>query len=207
VVWGRMFPRVWQVEVPRAVRRDAVGLARSSDRPLRQVARELGVNHEPLHNWVRTAEQTQPRPANTAATVDQEELRSLRKAAAKICLGARAAFARLPPLLHSADPNLTYPAFSNAGALRGGDWERADALDLPERWPTTHNRPALTCRGPVSTGQRSASAIVRTEAINADADLPGRSACLTRMHADRGSSAQLRPVPEIHPFVDDPIWC
>jgi hypothetical protein len=33
-----------------------------------------------------------------------------------------------------------------------------------------------------------------------------RQAHLTRMHADRGSSAQFRPVPEFHPFVDDPIW-
>jgi hypothetical protein len=33
-----------------------VPLVRSSDRPLRQVARELGVDHETLRNWVRTAE-------------------------------------------------------------------------------------------------------------------------------------------------------
>jgi hypothetical protein len=33
-----------------------------------------------------------------------------------------------------------------------------------------------------------------------------RAVRLTRMDAARGSSAQFRPVPEIHPFVDDPIW-
>ncbi|MFD0206074.1 MULTISPECIES: transposase [Saccharothrix] len=35
---------------PEQFRRDAVELVRSSDRPLRQVARELGVNHETLRN-------------------------------------------------------------------------------------------------------------------------------------------------------------
>jgi transposase-like protein len=35
-------------------RKDAVALVRASDRPLRQVARELGVNHETLRNWVKT---------------------------------------------------------------------------------------------------------------------------------------------------------
>ncbi|WP_368860546.1 transposase [Amycolatopsis magusensis] len=35
-------------------RRATVELVRSSERPLRQVARELGVNHETLRNWVRT---------------------------------------------------------------------------------------------------------------------------------------------------------
>ncbi len=34
-------------------------VARSSDRSLRQGACELGVTHDPLRNWVRTAEQAQ----------------------------------------------------------------------------------------------------------------------------------------------------
>lgn len=37
-------------------RRDAVGLVRSSGRPINQVARELGVSHETLRNWVRRQE-------------------------------------------------------------------------------------------------------------------------------------------------------
>ncbi|MBB5801228.1 transposase [Saccharothrix ecbatanensis] len=69
---------------PEQFRRDAVELARSSDRPLRQVARELGVNHETLRNWVRTAEQAQAAPADAAAVVDQEELRALRKRVAEL---------------------------------------------------------------------------------------------------------------------------
>jgi transposase len=37
-------------------RRDAVELVRSSGRPINQVARELGMSHETLRNWVRAAE-------------------------------------------------------------------------------------------------------------------------------------------------------
>ncbi|MGW4058737.1 transposase [Amycolatopsis sp. NPDC004747] len=38
-------------------RRAAVELVTSGDRPLPQVARELGVNHETLRSWVDTAKQ------------------------------------------------------------------------------------------------------------------------------------------------------
>ena len=69
---------------PEQFRKDAVALARSSDRPLRQVARELGINHETLRNWVRTSEQAQTRPVDTATVVDQEELRALRKRVAEL---------------------------------------------------------------------------------------------------------------------------
>ncbi|WP_410598440.1 transposase [Amycolatopsis sp. lyj-90] len=42
---------------PEQLRRDAVELVNSSDRPLRQIARELGVNHETLRSWVTAAKQ------------------------------------------------------------------------------------------------------------------------------------------------------
>ncbi|MFG1802165.1 transposase [Micromonospora carbonacea] len=35
-------------------RRDAVDLVHSSGRPISQVARELGMSHETLRNWVPT---------------------------------------------------------------------------------------------------------------------------------------------------------
>jgi transposase len=35
---------------PEQFRRDAIELVSSSDRPLRQIARELGVNHETLRH-------------------------------------------------------------------------------------------------------------------------------------------------------------
>jgi transposase len=78
-----MFPVSGKSKYPEQFRRDAVELARSSDRPLRQVARELGVNHETLRNWVRTAEQAQAGPVDAVA-VDQEELRALRKRVAEL---------------------------------------------------------------------------------------------------------------------------
>lgn len=37
-------------------RRDAVELVRSSGRPINEVARELGMSHETLRNWVRKQE-------------------------------------------------------------------------------------------------------------------------------------------------------
>ncbi|MET7752687.1 transposase [Micromonospora sp. NPDC005367] len=43
-------------------RRDAVDLVRSSQRPINQVARELGMSHETLRNWVRAAERRGRRP-------------------------------------------------------------------------------------------------------------------------------------------------
>lgn len=45
--------------------RDAVDLVRSSGRPINQVARELGMSHETLRNWVRKQErQTGTGPAS-----------------------------------------------------------------------------------------------------------------------------------------------
>lgn len=44
-------------------RRDAVELVRSSGRPINEVARELGMSHETLRNWVRKQEQQQAGPA------------------------------------------------------------------------------------------------------------------------------------------------
>jgi transposase len=48
-------------------RRDAVELVRSSGRPINEVARELGLSHETLRNWVRKQEQRQAGPAAAGA--------------------------------------------------------------------------------------------------------------------------------------------
>ncbi|GGP74593.1 transposase [Saccharothrix coeruleofusca] len=70
---------------PEQFRRDAVEPARSSDRPLRQVARELGVNHETLRNWVRTAEQAQAAaPVGGVSADERQELRELRERVAEL---------------------------------------------------------------------------------------------------------------------------
>ncbi len=61
-------------------RRDAVALVRSSDSPLRQIARDLGVNHETLRGWVKAEERKAAgrvaEPELTAS--EREELRKLR---------------------------------------------------------------------------------------------------------------------------------
>jgi transposase len=76
---------------PEEFRRDAVELVLSSpQRPLRDVARELGVNHETLRNWV-TAERTRRaaptgrgRAEEPVSAEEREELRRLRKKVAEL---------------------------------------------------------------------------------------------------------------------------
>jgi transposase len=58
-----MFPVSGKSKYSEQFRKDAVALAASSDHPLRQVARELGVNHEPLRVWVKAAERTEVTPS------------------------------------------------------------------------------------------------------------------------------------------------
>ena len=76
---------------PEQFRRDAVELARSSDRSLREIGRELGVNHETLRNWVNAAKRAEQasagrRPGAGGAIADErdEELRRLRKKVAEL---------------------------------------------------------------------------------------------------------------------------
>lgn len=47
-------------------------MARSSDRLLAQVARDLGVNHETLRQWVKTAERAEDPAAAGEDTKDAE---------------------------------------------------------------------------------------------------------------------------------------
>lgn len=69
---------------PESFRRDAVGLVLSSpDRSLRQIAQELGVSHETLRGWVRTARK-QADPEQVAAAEQAGEARMLRKRLAEL---------------------------------------------------------------------------------------------------------------------------
>ena len=77
---------------PEEFRRDAVELVLSSpQRTLRDVARELGVNHETLRNWVN-AERSRRNPAigrgraeeGPVSAEEREELRRLRKKVAEL---------------------------------------------------------------------------------------------------------------------------
>jgi transposase len=73
---------------PEEFRRDAVALVRSSPgRPLREVGRELGVNHETLRGWVSAAERAEQGCAGRGGEVsadEREELRRLRKKVAEL---------------------------------------------------------------------------------------------------------------------------
>ena len=64
---------------------EAVRLANDSDKPVTQVARELGIRPEMLRTWKRQAESraglkgTDVFPGNGKLTSDQEEIRRLRR--------------------------------------------------------------------------------------------------------------------------------
>lgn len=71
-------------------RRDAVALVRSSlGRPLREIGRELGVNHETLRGWVNAAKRAEQGATGGVRdgerTADErDELRRLRKKVAEL---------------------------------------------------------------------------------------------------------------------------
>ena len=65
--------------VPRGgFRREAVELVRSSGRPVKEIARDLGVSRQSLHTWVKRADIDVGR-APGLTTEDREELRKLRR--------------------------------------------------------------------------------------------------------------------------------
>jgi transposase len=71
-------------------RRDAVELVRSSGRTMRDVGRELGVNHETLRGWVNAANRVDQQRAGGASGVtelsdaERQELRRLRRKVAEL---------------------------------------------------------------------------------------------------------------------------
>jgi transposase len=72
---------------PEEFRRDAVALVRSSpERTVAAIARELGVNHETLRQWVKAADKQQAREAAGFGTAELEELTRLRKENAELKL-------------------------------------------------------------------------------------------------------------------------
>jgi transposase len=63
---------------PPQFRRDAVALVRSSDKTVRQLARELGVNRETLRNWIRQ-ERIDQGELEGLSSQERQELRRLRR--------------------------------------------------------------------------------------------------------------------------------
>ena len=69
---------------PEQFRRDAIELVNTSDRPLRQIARELGVNHETLRSWVNTANQAAEAGSPVEDPAVADEVTRLRKQVAEL---------------------------------------------------------------------------------------------------------------------------
>jgi transposase len=64
---------------PLELKERAVRLVFESGRPVRQVARDLGVHHESLRVWVRQGEADSGRRRDLLTTDEREELKRLRK--------------------------------------------------------------------------------------------------------------------------------
>ncbi len=72
---------------PQEFRRQAVALVLDSGRPVRDVAKELGVNHETLRNWVTKAKQNRAGATPEALSNDERaELTRLRRQVAQLQL-------------------------------------------------------------------------------------------------------------------------
>jgi transposase len=66
-------------------KRDAVALVRTTGKPVNQVARELGISHETLRNWVKQdrVDRGHGDPGELT-TAERDELRSLRRRVAEL---------------------------------------------------------------------------------------------------------------------------
>jgi transposase len=73
-------PRKYSEEL----RERAVRLALESGRPIRHVARDLGIHHESLRVWVRQAEADSGRRRDLLSSEEREELKRLRKEVAEL---------------------------------------------------------------------------------------------------------------------------
>lgn len=63
---------------PPEFRREAIELVRISEKPIVQVARDLGISNQTLHNWIKQAD-VDAGKAEGLTTEEREELRRLRR--------------------------------------------------------------------------------------------------------------------------------
>jgi len=64
---------------PQELRDRAVRLALESDRPIAQIAADLGIHREALRTWVRQAQADSGSRSEQLTSVEREELKRLRK--------------------------------------------------------------------------------------------------------------------------------
>jgi len=64
---------------PPEFRERAVRMVRRSERPIAAVARDLGIDHETLRQWVRADEANDGSRSNRLSSAEREELSSLRR--------------------------------------------------------------------------------------------------------------------------------
>ena len=79
--WGKEMLQRWEPsrKYSLELRERAVRLVFESGRPVRQVARDLGMHHESLRVWVRQAEADSGRRRDLLKTDERDELKRLRK--------------------------------------------------------------------------------------------------------------------------------
>ena len=73
-----------QSKYPEEFRRQAAMLVVDGQRPAREVARELGVNHETLHNWVDGLKRERAAPGGPISPDERAELARLRRKVAEL---------------------------------------------------------------------------------------------------------------------------
>lgn len=69
---------------PDELRERAVRLVAESGHPIAHVARDLGVHHEALRNWVRQAEADRGERTDRPTTAEQQQIAALRKEVAEL---------------------------------------------------------------------------------------------------------------------------
>jgi transposase len=73
-----------QSKYPEEFRRQAAMLVVDGQRPAREVARELGVNHETLRNWVDGLKRERAAPGGPISPDERAELARLRRKVAEL---------------------------------------------------------------------------------------------------------------------------
>ncbi|MCL6505741.1 MAG: transposase, partial [Bryobacteraceae bacterium] len=112
---------------PPEFREEAVRLARTSGRPIAQIARELGVAWGTLSAWVKQAELDAGLRSDGLTTAEREELRRLRREV-RILREEREILKKSGRLLRSGDQVQAVEAFGQVGT---GEGQPRGSPDVP----------------------------------------------------------------------------